>query len=183
MLTILFWLCLLLPLVMRFAPSLVAGLWLRLRGKHKELLLLRSEISVLKKEQSQISMMDEFAKHSKLGRKIRTKTDVLKTLESQQAWTYTKTLLVCKVLFYIAMSVLMLVYRNEPVAVFDIDEYTDNVFIYFIAYVLAFPTGVVGCIGLPIGFTVCYRMTNKVLDIFDVKKDYKDRELISEPVD
>lgn len=40
---------------------------------------MRAEIQEMKKEQSSISMMDEFARYARLGRKINKMTDKLKT--------------------------------------------------------------------------------------------------------
>lgn len=40
---------------------------------------MRAEIHEMKKEQSTISMMDEFARHARLERKISKMTDKLKT--------------------------------------------------------------------------------------------------------
>lgn len=40
---------------------------------------MRAEIHEMKKEQSTISMMDEFARHARLERKINKMTDKLKT--------------------------------------------------------------------------------------------------------
>lgn len=40
---------------------------------------MRAEIQVMKKEQSSISMMDEFARYARLERKINKMTDKLKT--------------------------------------------------------------------------------------------------------
>lgn len=46
---------------------------------------MRAEIHEMKKEQSTISMMDEFARHARLERKINKMTDKLKTHGGRRA--------------------------------------------------------------------------------------------------
>lgn len=52
---------------------------------------MRAEIQEMKKEQSSISMMDEFAKYARLERKINKMTDKLKTHGERQLVTQTGT--------------------------------------------------------------------------------------------
>lgn len=47
---------------------------------------MRAEIHEMKKEQSTISMMDEFARHARLERKISKMTDKLKTHGRKPVW-------------------------------------------------------------------------------------------------
>lgn len=47
---------------------------------------MRAEIHEMKKEQSTISMMDEFARHARLERKINKMTDKLKTHGRRPVW-------------------------------------------------------------------------------------------------
>lgn len=47
---------------------------------------MRAEIHEMKKEQSTISMMDEFARHARLERKINKMTDKLKTHGRRCVW-------------------------------------------------------------------------------------------------
>lgn len=161
--TVLLILCIALPLCTRFLPSVCVYLWLKLKGRASEAEDLRLEIADLKQQQSEISLVDEFAKHSKIGRRINAKTNTLKSMQQNQIWIKMKAYWYTKVAVYLLSIILFLVYRYQPVLYFDISMYTDNTVIYILGYILAFPTGLPGAIGMPVSLFVCNRLVNQIL--------------------
>uniref|UniRef100_A0A3Q3MZX6 Guided entry of tail-anchored proteins factor 1 n=1 Tax=Mastacembelus armatus TaxID=205130 RepID=A0A3Q3MZX6_9TELE len=83
---------------------------------------MRAEIQEMKKEQSSISMMDEFARYARLQRKINKMTDKLKTHgERQKTAQQAKMKWIVNIAFYILQAALMISliwkYYSEPVTV------------------------------------------------------------------
>ena len=182
MVTYLFYICLLLPLLARFLPSVCVSLWLRLKGKAGVAEDLKLEIEDLKQQQSEISMMDEFAKHAKLNRKITAKTNTLKEIQTNQAWIRMKAYLYSKIALYVLSAIIFFIFRYEPVLFFDIGEFTkDNKLLYGFAYTIAFPSGIIGAVGMPVGLFTCNRVVNQVLNF--VTPDKSRSAMVHEPVE
>lgn len=181
MITILLGLCILLPICSKILPGICVNIWLKLKGKIKEISDLRLEIKDLKQHQSEISMVDEFAKHAKLGRKITTKTKALKSLQSNQAWMRMKAYWISRVAVYVLSFLLIWFYKYEPVLFFDIEDYLENPIVNIFAYVLSFPSGIPGAIGMPIAIFVCNRLVNQILNV--VLPDKSKQELVHDPVE
>lgn len=183
MITWLFYLCILLPLTARFLPSLCVYVWMRLKGKASDAADLKLEIEDLKQQQSEISMMDEFAKHAKLNRKISAKTKALKDIQSNQLWIRMKAYWYSKVALYAVSVVMFFIYRYEPVIYFDIgDSAKDNTFIYVLAYIISFPSSIVGAVGMPVALFVCNRVVNQILNILPTTDKAK-APMVHEPVE
>lgn len=182
MVTYLFYLCLLLPLLARFLPSVCVHLWLRFKGKASVASDLKLEIEDLKQQQSEISMVDEFAKHAKLNRKITAKTNALKEIQTNQAWIRMKAYLYSKIALYVLSAVTFFVFRYEPVLFFDISEFADhNKLLYGFAYLIAFPTGIIGAVGMPVSLFTCNRVVTQVLGF--VMPDKSKSAMVHEPVE
>lgn len=94
----------------KFIPKFI--LWfMNINKEHKKLM---DEISILKQEQSNISIVKEFAKHTKLQRRINKLNEDLKTHIRENASKNFKIKFICKISLY-AFSVilnLLFVYYN-----------------------------------------------------------------------
>uniref|UniRef100_A0A3Q2TDQ4 Guided entry of tail-anchored proteins factor 1 n=1 Tax=Fundulus heteroclitus TaxID=8078 RepID=A0A3Q2TDQ4_FUNHE len=103
---------------------------------------MRSEIQQMKKEQSSISMMDEFARYARLERKINKTTDKLKTHVQSRTAQQAKMKWVVNIVFYVLQAALMVSliwkYYSDPVTV------VPSKWIAPVERLVAFPTGVAG---------------------------------------
>lgn len=171
--------CVLMPILARFVPGICVMLWLSYKGKISVSESLRLEIQDLKDQQSEISVTDEFAKHAKISRQINAKNKTLKSLEQQQLWIRLTVYWYSRIALYLFSALLVFWFRAEPVVVMDIHPFQDYVLIYSIAYILAFPTGIPGAVGLPLGMFVIHRMVNKLFDMVEGSPKVP----VSDPVD
>ncbi|XP_054163533.1 guided entry of tail-anchored proteins factor 1-like [Oppia nitens] len=107
---------------------------------------LRRQIRDLKTELSDISMSDEFAKYAKIDRKLNKAKDQLKSQSDSQTIVRIKARVLFYVIFYSISAVvtvyLLWNYRYE--VLFRIPEHL----FYPFGFILAFPTGVSGAIGI-----------------------------------
>lgn len=181
--TFLLWICLVLPLLPRFLPTLCTILWLKMKGFAREATDLRLEIADLKKLQSEVSMMDEFAKHAKLQRRINTKSNSLKTLDQKHAWIKWKAGLFSKIAIYVLSAIFVFMYRYEPVVIFDLSGYEDNMLVYIVGKIIAFPTGVVGAVGMPAAMLSSKFVVDSAFDLLAKRNATREPQLISDPVD
>ncbi|CAF93203.1 unnamed protein product [Tetraodon nigroviridis] len=94
---------------------------------------MRAEIHEMKKEQSTISMMDEFARHARLERKINKMTDKLKTHVKSRTAQQAK-------MKWVAALMISLIWKfySDPVTV------VPSRWIAPVERLVAFPTGVAG---------------------------------------
>ncbi|XP_026814153.1 tail-anchored protein insertion receptor WRB-like [Rhopalosiphum maidis] len=140
----------------KFIPKFV--LWLmNMNKEHKKLV---NEISVLKNEQSQISIVKEFAKHTKLQRRINKLNEELKTHIRENSSKNLKIKFMCKVSLY-AFSVilnLLFVYYNYHKTV--LRELPTNWFIP-LSWLVRWPSSQVGTMS----FVFWYSITNCVAKV------------------
>ncbi|KAL5242801.1 hypothetical protein ACI65C_010211 [Semiaphis heraclei] len=84
-------------LSIKFIPKFV--LWfMNINKEHQKIL---GEISLLKQEQSEISIVKEFAKHTKLQRRINKLNELLKNHIRENSSKNLKIKFICKVSLYI----------------------------------------------------------------------------------
>ncbi|XP_053730135.1 guided entry of tail-anchored proteins factor 1 isoform X1 [Synchiropus splendidus] len=125
---------------------------------------MRAEIQEMKKEQSSISMMDEFARYARLDRKINKLTDKLKTHVKARTAQQAKMKWVVNILFYILQGVLMVSliwkYYSDPVTV------VPSKWIAPVERLVAFPTGVAGGVGITCWLVVCNKVVTLGLHAF-----------------
>ncbi|XP_036976750.1 guided entry of tail-anchored proteins factor 1 isoform X1 [Acanthopagrus latus] len=120
---------------------------------------MRAEVQEMKKEQSSISMMDEFARYARLERKINKMTDKLKTHVKSRTAQQAKMKWVVNIVFYILQAAVMISliwkYYSDPVTV------VPSKWIAPVERLVAFPTGVAGGVGITCWLVVC----NKVVTL------------------
>lgn len=120
---------------------------------------MRAEIQEMKREQSAISMMDEFARYARLERKINKMTERLKTHVKSRTAQQAKMKWVVNIAFYILQAALMISliwkYYSDPVTV------VPSRWIAPVERLVAFPTGVAGGVGITCWLVVC----NKVVTL------------------
>ncbi|KAL0973280.1 hypothetical protein UPYG_G00201370 [Umbra pygmaea] len=120
---------------------------------------MRAEIQEMKKEHNSVSMMDEFARYARLERKINKMTDQLKTHVKSRSAQTAKMKWVVNIVFYILQAALMISmiwkYYADPVTVIP------NKWIAPLEWMVAFPSGVAGGVGITCWLVVC----NKVVSI------------------
>lgn len=120
---------------------------------------MRAEIQEMKREQSAISMMDEFARYARLERKINKMTERLKTHVKSRTAQQAKMKWVVNIVFYILQAALMISliwkYYSDPVTV------VPSRWIAPVERLVAFPTGVAGGVGITCWLVVC----NKVVTL------------------
>uniref|UniRef100_A0A3Q2QQM3 Guided entry of tail-anchored proteins factor 1 n=1 Tax=Fundulus heteroclitus TaxID=8078 RepID=A0A3Q2QQM3_FUNHE len=116
---------------------------------------MRSEIQQMKKEQSSISMMDEFARYARLERKINKTTDKLKTHGKTNTRSHADQFKWNIVKQAALMVSLIWKYYSDPVTV------VPSKWIAPVERLVAFPTGVAGGVGITCWLVVC----NKVITL------------------
>ncbi|MEQ2211565.1 GET complex subunit get1 [Xenoophorus captivus] len=125
---------------------------------------MRTEIQQMKKEQSSISMMDEFARYARLERKINKTTDKLKTHVQSRTAQQAKMKWVVNIVFYILQAILMVSliwkYYSDPVTV------VPSKWIAPVERLVVFPTGVAGGVGITCWLVVCNKVITLGLNAF-----------------
>ncbi|XP_071137415.1 guided entry of tail-anchored proteins factor 1-like isoform X2 [Mytilus edulis] len=114
---------------------------------------IRSQIKDLKTEQDGVQMVDEFARHAKIQRKI---DKLLSQVKQQTSDRNNKCTMVgfavqigIYVLHALVMISLMISYRQEPLLQFQPEWF------YPLQKIVAFPTGVSGGLGIGCWVLVC----------------------------
>ncbi|XP_058805131.1 guided entry of tail-anchored proteins factor 1 [Phymastichus coffea] len=109
---------------------------------------IHKELIALKKEMNNISMVDEFARYAKLQRKYKKLKDEAEVkinaryvarIKLKMMLTYS-----LRIAAGISTSILLLLYRNEPVIVFS------KGYLWPFESVFSFPANVDSCISLPV---------------------------------
>nr|XP_029134966.1 tail-anchored protein insertion receptor WRB [Labrus bergylta] len=125
---------------------------------------MRIEIQEMKKEQSSISMMDEFARYARLERKLNKMTDKLKTHVKSRTAQQAKMKWIVNIVFYILQAALMISliwkYYTDPVTV------VPSRWIAPVERLVAFPTGVAGGVGITCWLVVCNKVVTLGLHAF-----------------
>ena len=123
---------------------------------------LVSELRELKEEQSHISMQHEFAKYSKLQRKINAVTDKLNKVKQTNNSNFTKLLWKTRIILYISYGVIMFLivysYKQEPVTILPATWFP------FVNTLLKLPTAVEGGIGIPVWIVLCRQVSRSLLN-------------------
>lgn len=114
---------------------------------------MRSEVQQLKRQLSEINMIDRFAEHSKLKRVIQAKETDLVGIErsrTSKAWLVTTVLQTTGTVSLQLLRIGVIVMnRGSPVAVLPVEQ------TWPLGAVFSFPTGVPGAIGTPIWGLMC----------------------------
>ncbi|XP_077422296.1 guided entry of tail-anchored proteins factor 1 [Vanacampus margaritifer] len=125
---------------------------------------MRAETQAMKKEQSSINMMDEFARYARLERKINKMTDKLKTHVKSRTAQQAKMKWVVNIVFYLLQAALMISliwkYYSDPVTV------VPSKWIAPVERLVAFPTGVAGGVGITCWLVVCNKVVTLGLHAF-----------------
>ncbi|KAL9968920.1 hypothetical protein ACROYT_G021070 [Oculina patagonica] len=132
-----------------------------LTGEEQNTKHVRDTIIQLKSEQLRISAQDEFARYMRLQRQINKLSEELSQLVKQRA---SKILRRRKILTAICMGLLaachiafLFTYRKDPVVVLPVEWF------HPLNTILAFPTGIVGAIGLPCWIITSNKIISSVL--------------------
>uniref|UniRef100_W5M0C3 Guided entry of tail-anchored proteins factor 1 n=1 Tax=Lepisosteus oculatus TaxID=7918 RepID=W5M0C3_LEPOC len=125
---------------------------------------MRMEIQDMRQELSAISMMDEFARYARLERRINKMTDKLKTHVKSRTAQLAKIKWVVNIVFYILQAALMISliwkYYADPVMVLP------SKWIAPLERLVAFPSGMVGGVGITCWLVVCNKVVAIVLQAF-----------------
>jgi len=123
---------------------------------------LIKELAELLQQQKQISMQREFAKYSKLQRKINQISGRLSQLKENLNFSFTQIVWKCKIFIYVIYGLSMLTlqyfYLYEPVYVLPEGWFP------FISRALQIPTAVKGGIGLPIWCLICRQVLKVIVN-------------------
>ncbi|XP_061733441.1 guided entry of tail-anchored proteins factor 1 [Nerophis ophidion] len=145
-------------------PSISSFLCKTVQKDAEEETEMRAEIQAMKKEQSSISMMDQFARYARLDRKINKMTDKLKTHVKSRTGQQAKMKWVVSIVFYILQAALMISliwkYYSDPVTV------VPSKWIAPVERLVAFPTGVTGGVGITCWLVVCNKVVTLALQAF-----------------
>ncbi|TRY76538.1 hypothetical protein TCAL_00094 [Tigriopus californicus] len=115
---------------------------------------IREEIRSLKKTQDGISMMDEFAKHAKIERRLIKLKAALQELQSDRISQTKMSYRAFQITFYAITGLLFLfiffTYGSEPVVIFN-----ESHPFYPFHLLMSYPTGLSGAIGIPFWTLIC----------------------------
>lgn len=117
---------------------------------------LKRQVSDLKEELGSINMTDEFAKYSKIQRKLIKITDELKNKNNRQFIYQTKTRMILYAVSYgisaIAFFTIHWTFRGQPVIIFNGNQSND--LFYPLGPLLSFPTGQSNCLSITAWFFI-----------------------------
>ena len=123
---------------------------------------LVSELRELKEEQSHVSMQHEFAKYSKLQRKINAATDKLNEAKQNNNSNFTKLLWKVRIILYMCYGGIMFLivysYKQEPITVLPATWFP------FVNILLKLPSTVEGGIGIPVWIVICRQVSRSLLN-------------------
>jgi hypothetical protein len=128
-----------------FTDSIVketAKLWYRPCSRENHII---SEVTDLKMELTKISMVDEFAKHAKIQRRINKLTIELETLQKDRNWSHLKVSWGLRMVIWVSQTIFLIVinfqYRYMPVIMLPKEMLQPY---YPFGFLLAFPHGIEG---------------------------------------
>ncbi|KAG8237217.1 hypothetical protein J437_LFUL016054 [Ladona fulva] len=143
-----------------FVPLFVKILIPWIYRKSKQEIQLQEEAFELRKQMSEISMVDEFAKHAKLQRKLNKVNDELKKLANERLASSMKGKLYAtyslRLLFTLLLPCIIWFYRAVPVIVFPKER------LWPVSEILSWPTGVPGGISVAVWIFVTNRVARKI---------------------
>jgi len=139
----------------------------------------KAQLSSLKKEQSLISMTDEFAKHAKLQRRINVIQDELAQL-THEATTKavvfkTRFQTVARGLVFLCLISTITYHRSMPLFLLPPTWFGP------LNWFISFPTGIPGAVGFTFWLVTCRRIMNSIHDKIcsPPKDDTSDQNLLS----
>ncbi|XP_075681377.1 guided entry of tail-anchored proteins factor 1 isoform X1 [Dermatophagoides pteronyssinus] len=140
-----------------FIPTIVSLLLSLLTWDSQMEQSLKRQASDLKEELGSINMTDEFAKYSKIQRKLLKITDELKNKNNRQFIYQTKTRIILYAISYgisaIAFLTIHWTYHGQPVLIFDNDHHSIDLF-YPLGPLLSFSTGHSNCLSITAWFFI-----------------------------
>ncbi|XP_046392127.1 guided entry of tail-anchored proteins factor 1-like [Ischnura elegans] len=152
------------PLIVRFTINYVHRV-----SAHE--VLLQNEAFSIKKEMDGISIVDEFAKHAKLQRKLIKIKDELKKLASARLSTSMKQKFLFTYVMHGVMGLLLVciawLYRSVPVIVFPPEK------LWPLTDVISWPTGVPGGVSIAVWIFVTNRVS-RALAAYVTKRFFTD---------
>lgn len=159
----LFWFVTFYGLFQPMLPSLFVKILMLITGCDSlKQVKLRNEINDYQKELNKISMVDEFARYAKIQRRQNKVKQELKSMDDSKNYFLIKikyvTLFVVYVLNGILTSYLMWNYRYEPLLMLPSTE-----IFYPVGWILSFPTGVSGGIGLTPWMAISFYTGRKLI--------------------
>ena len=121
---------------------------------------LTTEIALLIKEQSELNIVDDFAKHARLQRKINKLSDEQKEKTQSRKMNVLKASWIGKLVVYgtytIAMVAILYQYRYTPMLKLPPTWFP------YLNTVFAYPTNVPGAISLPCWIIICRQIARTV---------------------
>ena len=120
------------------------------------------ELKRLEMEQKSISMQNEFAKYSKLQRRINTFSSKICEIKKSRSLFLTQISYTLKSIIYAIYMVLMFCifyfYNSESIVVLP------KTWFPYLRYVLAIPTGKEGAIGFPVWVLICRQFMKSLME-------------------
>lgn len=120
----------------------------------------RQQLNELKAELSKLSMVNEFAQYARLERRINAVTEDIKLKSKNKQDTLWKISIAAYVIYYVSQVLifgsLLICYRSEPLLQLP------EGWVFPCGYILAFPSGIPGAVGITVWIVVCRHVVSKV---------------------
>ncbi|XP_064404240.1 guided entry of tail-anchored proteins factor 1-like [Halichondria panicea] len=157
---------LLTKLLRLWSPKLCNKLAYWYTSEPPDLVSLKREVSDIKQQLQHVNMMDNFADHARLQRRINQKDRELQVKEKGHKSRLTKLSAVLSggssVLIFIMRIGVVMLNRRRPVAIFPTELF------HPVSPLLAFPTGQPGGIGCPLWAVACSQFIDTVMQCLNV---------------
>lgn len=120
----------------------------------------RQLLKEMKGELSKLNMVSEFAQYARLERRINGLTEDFKSKSKKKQDTFWKISIAANILFYVSQVLifgsLLICYRSVPLLQLP-EEW-----VFPCGYILAFPSGIPGAVGVTVWIVVCRNVVSKV---------------------
>ena len=151
-----------LEVLLYFLKAIVKFVYgLRNNYEKNEILKLSDELLKLKEEQKDLDIQNQFAKYSRIQRKINEFTDKLSVKKKRKNFDIIKLVWKFKIACYVSYtcSMLIIVYCNRYSPVVVLPE----TWFPYGNKVVSFPTNVNGGIGIPFWIMICRQVSRVIL--------------------
>lgn len=122
--------------------------------------LKRQQVKEMKAELSKLNMVSEFAQYARLERRINLLIEDMKSKSKIKQDTFWKISIAANILFYVSQvltfGTLLICYRSVPLL--QLPEQ----WVFPCGYILAFPSGIPGAVGVTVWIVVCRNVVSKV---------------------
>jgi hypothetical protein len=121
----------------------------------------REQLKLLQEELSTLSIVNEFPRYARIERRINKLTDEIRTESRRRSDTHWQIKLGANIVFYIIQFLVIVgfIVKFRSVALTELPED----WVYPFAFVVAFPSGIRGAVGITLWILVCRNVIRRLV--------------------